>query len=223
MKNEEIKLYLQDKINQYRDDFNILPQKKAILEEVHTKLEEFNFEEYSIKLEDEIRNNLQNWWINPKKGILREEELFAIYFEYDYFYVKGVEALSYGISEWKWKKYKAETKEFDMAKSYNFATGFEAMPGITLNFFDSLERLDYSDLLEVYTEEEVDNIEDSPEFGNLINIFRFRGLITIHEVFKKMDLNQEFEEINYKNNFMFLIGEHDYGKVYPLLIKEKNT
>ena len=46
-------------------------------------------------------------------------------------------------------------------------------------------------------------------------------MLAIHEVLVKLDIEKEFESLNYKDNFMFLIDEHDSGEVYPLLIKKK--
>jgi hypothetical protein len=216
MKNEQIKSFLLNRRDEYERVYEALPKKVSILEEVYLELDKFNFKEYKYQLEKEIRNNLKEWWINPEKGIKREEELFAILFEYGHFFKKGVEAESYGIG--KWEDYKEQTEEFDMGFNYDFTTEFYAAPGLTLNFFDSLEKLDYSNLREQYSEDEIDGFEG---FGELIHLHKFNGMIAVQEVFQKMENNKAFEELNYKNNFMFIIDEHDSSEVYPLLIKEK--
>lgn len=217
MTNELIKSKLIDQRNEYLKSFKAIPEKENILKETYSQLEKFDFEEYKSNLEIEVSKNLKEWWTNQEKGIIKEEELFSILFEYDHFYAKDVEALSYGIG--KWKDYKVQTEEFDMGFDYDFTTEFYAAPGISLTFFDPLEQLDYSNLPERFKEEE--EIDELEGFEQLIQLFKFNGMIAIHEVFNKMDSNLEFEELNYKDNFMFIIDEHDSSEVYPILIKNK--
>ena len=216
MKNDQIRAYLISRRNEYQTAFQAIVSKEAIFETVYAELEAFDFAEYARQVEKEIRQNLREWWVNPEKGILKEEELFAILFEYDYFYLKGVEAQAYGIG--KWEEYQVQTEEFDMGWDYDFTTEFYACPGITVNFFDPLERLDHPNLPEQY---QTGGIHDLSGFQELVQLFKFDGMIAIHDVMTKMDGNQEFEALNYKDNFMFIINEHDSGEVFPLLVKER--
>ena len=216
MKNDQIKSFLLNSRNEYEKVFKAYSKKEVIFEEVYLELSKFNFEEYKLKLEKEIQDNLKEWWVNPEKGIIKEEELFAILFEYGHFFTNEVEAESYGIG--KWKNYEVKTEEFDMGSDYDFTTEFYAAPGLTLNFFDSLEKLDYPNLPKKYEDIEIDEFEG---FYELIELHKLNGMIAIQEVFQKMDANKEFEELNYKNDFMFIIDEHDSSEVYPLLIKGK--
>ncbi|MCE7990492.1 MAG: hypothetical protein HEP71_00875 [Roseivirga sp.] len=217
MKNNHIKSYLVNQRDEYKRDFQALSNKEEIFEGVYADLEAFDFDSYKIKLEAEIRLNLKKSWTNPKAGILKEEELYAILFEYDHFFDRDVEAYAYGIGEWK--DYEVQTEEFDMGWDYDFTTDFYSTDGLTLNFFDPLEKLDEPNLPDRYKETEIHDLDG---FSELISLYKLSGMIAIHEVLVKMDLADEFEALNYKNNFMFIIDEHDSGEVYPLLIKEKN-
>jgi len=216
MKNEQIKLYLTKLRNEYEKEFQSISQKENIFKEVYADLKNFNFVDYKIRLEEEIKENLKEWWTNVEKGIVKEEELFAVLFEYGHYFAKGVQAESYGIGQWK--EYEVKTEEFDMGFDYDFTTEFYAAPGLTLNFFDSLEKLDYSNLPANLQDDDIDEIAGYEE---LINLHKISGMINIQEVLQKLDNEKEFEELNYKNNFMFIIDEHDSGEVYPLLIKNK--
>ena len=130
--------------------------------------------------------------------------------------MKDVEATSYGIGTWE--NYKIQIEEFDMGYDYDFTTEFYAAPGITLNFMDSLEKLDDSNLPSEYKDV---NIYELKGHHELMKLYKIEGFIAIHETLIKMDAEGKFEELNYKNDFMFIIDEHDSGEVYPLLIKNK--
>lgn len=215
-KNKKVNKYLTKQRDEYQKKFNSFSKVEKIFAQAYSELKQFDLEGYKLKLEKEIQENLKEWWINPKKGILMEEELISILFEYGHFFAKEVEAESYGIG--KWKNYKVQTEEFDMGNDYDFTTAFYAAPGLSLDFFDPLEKLDYSNLSKKYAAIEIDELEG---YNELIELFKFTGMLAIQEVFQKMDINKEFETLNYRHNFMFIIDEHDSGEVYPLLIKEK--
>lgn len=217
MSNEIIKSKLISLKNNYRVKLESVSNFDKLLENLYQELKIFDFEAYKRKLEIEIEENLKEWWINPKKGIVKSEKLFAILFEFDnYYYMKNVEATSYGIGTWE--NCKVQTEEFDMGYDYDFTTEFYAAPGITMNFMDSLAKLDDSNLPSNYKNVEICKLEGHHE---LMELYKIEGFIAIHETLRKMDYERKFEELNYKNNFMFLIEEHDSGKVSPLLIKNK--
>ncbi len=221
MTNELIRKNLTKRKESCLSVLNSISNLDSHLKNIFKNLNEFDFGNYKQNLENEILENLKEWWTNPNKGIKKEEQLFAILFEYDYFFQKNVEATSYGIGEWK--DYQVQTDKFNMGFDYDFTTEFYACPGIKLNFFDSLESIDYSNLPEKYTDNysDVDDIEDIEGYIELIELHKFEGMIAIHDVLSKLNSNNEFESLNYMNNFMFLIDEHDSGEVYPLLIKNK--
>jgi len=51
------------------------------------------------------------------------------------------------------------------------------------------------------------------------DLYKLEGFIAIHHTLKELDNEGVFEKLNYKNNFMFVIQQHDSSKTYPLLIK----
>ncbi|WP_298894732.1 hypothetical protein [uncultured Psychroserpens sp.] len=217
MSNSKIIATLFSLRNEYDTNFNAIPNLDKLLYRLYQELKSYDFETYKKHLEVEIEKNLNEWWINPEKGIIRDEELFAILFEFDgYFLMEGVDAAAYGIGTWK--DYKVQTEEFDMGYDYDFATKFDALPGITMSFMDSLAILDDEKLPSEYKDVDIDELDGLIE---LFELYKFEGFIAIHETLMKMDFEQKFEGLNYKNNFMFIIDEHDSGEVYPLLIKNK--
>lgn len=217
-KNSEIKFNLKKRLTKSLDSFNSITKKEAIFDTLFNELESFDFEFYKKNTEEEIKNNLTEWWTNTKKGIIPNEELFAILFEYDYFLRKGVDAVSYGIG--KWENFKIQTDKFDMGFNYDFTTQFYACPGITINFFDSLEILNHNKLKNEYKEKD---IKEFKGYYEIIQLFQVKGMIAIHEVLEKLDNEGIFNKLNCKKNFMFIINEHDSSEVYPLLIKNKHN
>jgi len=215
-KNLEIKQNLKKELHLNLEKYQSIEDKEPIFETLFAEYNSFDFDRYKKEIEGEIRQNLSDWWTNTDKGIIPSEELYAILFEYDYFLQKGVEATSYGIGEWK--DYTEQTDEFDMGFDYDFTTEFYACPGISVNFFDSLSILDYDELDENYKNVEIEEISG---YDEIIQLFKFGGMIAIHEVLDELDREGVFDKLNCKDNFMFIINEHDSGEVYPLLIKSK--
>ncbi|GLR16167.1 hypothetical protein [Portibacter lacus] len=213
-KNKEIKQNLERRLAESLNSFKSIKDKEPIFESLFTEFQSFNFETYKKQIEQEIQKNLAEWWTNPEQGIIPTEELFAILFEYDYFFQKDVEATSYGIGAWK--DFKIQTDEFDMGFDYDFTTEFYACPGISVNFFNPLEILDHNNLEEKYSD-----IEELDGYDDIIQLFKTKGMISIHEVLERLDSEGIFNSLNCKENFMFIIDEHDSGEVFPLLIKSK--
>jgi len=235
MTNEVLKTNLLTRRETCISTIRAIPELDAYLKAIYKTLNRFDFNAYKQKIEKEILENLKEWWTNPDKGINKDEELYAILFEYDYFFQKNVKAVAYGIGAYE--NYQIQTDKFDMGYDYDFTTAFYSSPGISLNFFDSLEALDYDNLPEKFKDTTIDfdelkigepievdglnDIEDLLGYQEIIELHKLQGMLAIHEVLVKLDIEKEFESLNYKDNFMFLIDEHDSGEVYPLLIKKK--
>lgn len=235
MSNKIIRETLINRKNDCLEKLESIPDLDSLLNKILNKFLKFNFDKYKRKLKKEILKNQKKWWVNPAAGIDKEEELLAIIFEHGDFFKKNVKAEAYGIGEWK--DHKVYTDKFDMGFNYDFTKEFYASPGITLNFFDTLYYLDEDKLPKKYTDEglNLDNYNDGDiivlndfnsielvaGYNELIELHKIEGLIAIHDVLVGLDKNKEFESLNYTNNFMFLIDEHDSGEVYPLLVKNK--
>ena len=135
------------------------------------------------------------------------------------------------------ENYQIQTDKFDMGHDYDFTTAFYSSPGISLDFFDSLGALDHDNLPEKFKDTTIDfdelkigepievdglnDIEDLLGYQEIIELHKLQGMLAIHDVLLELDSRREFESLNYKDKFMFLINEHDSGEFYPLLIKNK--
>ena len=103
-----------------------------------------------------------------------------------------------------------------MGYNYGFANGFEAVSGITLSFFDNLASLNWQNL----PEEAIDAGElfYAEGYQEMIKCYVYSGLIALHKAFLDLDTQQLFDILNKQKGFMFLIGEHDTGEVFPVYI-----
>lgn len=210
--NDKISSYLKAQRDSYKGKLKAMTNLKPLFVEVLQKLDVFDFENYKKNTAHEIETHLTEWWTNPSKGINPDEVIYSILFEYDYYLAKNVQAHSYGIVSWE--DFKLHTKSFDMGYSYDFAEGFEANPGISLNFFDNLEVFNGRDNLP----DDIDEYELAYMEGyqELLKLYLFSGLVALNEVFKSLNEKGIFKKINTKKGFMFMIGEHDMGEVFPI-------
>lgn len=81
--------------------------------------------------------------------------------------------------------------------------------------FEELQNREYIEL------DEFNDIELIEGYNELIQLHKYEGMIAVHDVLLQLNEKKELECINYRNDFMFLIDEHDSGEVYPLLVKNK--
>lgn len=210
--NDKISNYLKAQLDSYKSKLKVLPNLAPVLSDLFQKLEQFDFEIYKKTAEKEIEHNLTEWWANPSKWVNPDEIIYSILFEYDLsYFAKDVEALAYGIVSWE--NFRLHTKGFDMGYNYDFAAGFEAVPGITLNFLDNLEKLDRLNLSE---DIDIDELFDTEGYQELLKTYIFSGLVALNEVFCSLDKKDILKKIKSKKGFMFIIGEHDMGEVFPI-------
>ena len=98
-----------------------------------------------------------------------------------------------------------------------FAKKFEYCPGVTLQLFDALEILSGENL-----PDDLKNVDMSavPGYFELIAVFKYITYGCLQNALNMFSKTKEFEKLNINKNFMFLIGEHDFGEVTPLWIAE---
>ena len=89
MTNEVLKTNLLTRRETCISTIRAIPELDAYLKAIYKTLNRFDFNAYKQKIEKEILENLKEWWTNPEKGIKKDEELYAILFEYDYFFQKN--------------------------------------------------------------------------------------------------------------------------------------
>jgi len=214
--NKSIKTKLEIEAKRAHRAFQEISNKNRLLIEIFEKLEAFDFEAYKLKAAAEIKKNLKEWWTNPEKGIKKEIALQAILFEYDGTWWAEKEAMAYGICQWE--DFELSDEGVDMGYNYEFAGEFEAMPGITLDYFDSFAILDDNDKVE--KEYGVDDYWDLEGYDELTEYAEAKGSIALHEVFVDLNTENKLSDLNIENEFMIIFGEHDAGETSLFVIKK---
>lgn len=216
MVNDKIAKHLKDTRDSLFIELKPFLKSSKFLKNIFKEFSTFNLETYQDNLETEIKENLLEWWLNPEKGIVKEEKLYAILFEFDTTWWNDRDASSYGIHEWDdFKLYEAD---FEMGYHYDFASEFYAMPGLTLNFYDCFGFLD--DDANLKKKHKKGKYLDIDGFEKLAEYVKYAGYVKVQETFHKLHQEKVFKKINKMDKFMFIIGEHDI-ETNPLLIIEK--
>jgi len=210
--NEKLIKYLIESNESCSKDLQPFLGKDKLIDGIHKEFLKFNFDDYQKRLESQIRVNLKEWWTNPKKGIKRDEKLFAILFEYDCTWWNNREAFSYGINEWE--NFEDFIDSFNMGYDYDFATEFYAAPGITVDYFNCFRALDDNSVPK-YQEIYRDDDDDDDGFYKLVEFVKSVGLIKIQESFAKLFEEGLFETLNTRKDFLFIVGGHD-GESIPI-------
>ena len=208
MINQKIITKLENEINAFYQELKPHIKNEQLLERILNEFNKFDFDRYKKQLAKEIKDNLENWWTNPEKGINPEEKLLMIFFEYDSTWWENREALAYGVL--KWDDFEIYREDFDMGYEYSFATEFYACPGLKLGYFNCFSFLDDdSDLEEKDKEGKYFDLDGFYELKEYISL---TGILEISRVFVKLKEENLFEKINKNSPFLFSIGEHDMGQ-----------
>jgi len=212
--NKSIKNKLAAQAKDARKSFFEVPNKNRILTEIFDKLEAFDFETYKLKAFTEIKKNLKEWWTNNDKGIKKEIALQVILFEYDGTWWANKEAMAYGICQWE--DFELSDEEVDMGYNYEFAGEFEAMPGITLDYFDCFAILDDDE--KVNKEYNAEDYWDLDGYDDLRMYVDAVGSLALHEVFVNLYKENVLADLNIEDKFMIIFGEHDMGETSLFVI-----
>jgi predicted DNA-binding WGR domain protein len=216
--NDKILNYLTVQVESNKAKLNSYQDLHGFLREVYQEVQAFNFEEYKKKVETELEENVIVW-TDIEKGFDPDEIISSILFEYDYFLEEAPEAASYGIVSWE--AFKTHTRSFDMGYDYDFSSSIEASPGITLNFFGTIKKFSYHFEAELPEGIEHDSLFYMNGYSEIVNICKLTGFIALHQVLAKLTAKGTFDKIKMKKGFMFMIGEHDMGEVFPLFVTNK--
>jgi hypothetical protein len=147
---------------------------------------------------EELKLNIDKYWLTQKYNSDIEKSFNMIYFEHGGLYGGELEAF---------------------AVDFNYSNvelpEFETMDG-RLEYLDNISCLPafVSPTLYHLTENiqgEEDNFDDFLDVNNIYELFEATALIEINKLFEKANEENIFEKLNFKKPFYFAIGEHDAG------------
>lgn len=216
--NAKIKANLKTNLLKWKSKFQNIDKIDNKLDELKIQLNKIDFDQFKIETKDSIISNVTEWWQNQEKGIDLTQELLAILFEYNVNYVGDKTIVicdAYGLVEWK--NHDIYLSEFEMGFDYDFATEFYALPAFSMNYLNTISKLELKDFESI--SEEISDIEDIKGYTSLLNIYKYKGYIQIQAILEELESNGVFDKLNRKKGFSFLIQEHDELYITPLLIK----
>lgn len=152
--------------------------------------------------EAELMASCTEWWL------LVEEPVDGILFEYDYYAGGTADAAAYGIPFGDFRADQVDPYGFGW--HYDFAKGFEALPGARLH---SLERLPESPSWSEQT-----YLADEKRYDLLTNAHKLTAFLVLHDALACFTRTDEFGRLKRRSPFCFVIQEHDNGDTYPLYV-----
>lgn len=213
--NSDIKTFLANKLQDNTSAFLAINNLHPLLEPFRTDVTVLSVEENTAAFFVELEANIQNWWTNPEKDIDVTSPLLAIFFEYGDLREKSEEAVAYGINKIE-SPLGFQVTPYKHLGYYDFADGFYAVPGVTLECCAPLYRLAYSNVISQAEYEDID-LYELEGYRELMNVYMYSTYLALHEALQQLYDQSKLNEINRKDPFYFLIQEHD-AEAQPLFI-----
>ncbi|RBL89884.1 hypothetical protein [Chitinophaga flava] len=212
--NSEIKAFLSNELSANKSAFLAITDLHPLLEEFRPLVPELSADDNVSAFVAELEANIRNWWTNPEKDIDMETALFAILFEYSDLLTESEEALVYGITKLE-NPIPFQVTPYDNLGSYDFANGYYAVPGVSLECCTPLTKLAYFNIDEdKYGHLDVFELEG---YSELSNIYMYNAYLALHKALQHLYDHDKLKGVSMKDSFYFLIGEHDC-EVQPLFV-----
>lgn len=147
---------------------------------------------------EELKSNINNYWLAEKYNNDIEKSFNMIYFEHGGLYGGELEAFAIDFDDSG-----LEIPEFKIIED-------------RMEYLDTISSLPafVSPTLYHLTENiqgEEDNFDDFLDVNNIYELFEATALTEINQLFKKANEEKIFGNLNFKKPFYFAVGEHDAG------------
>lgn len=147
---------------------------------------------------EELKSNINNYWLAEKYNNDVEKSFNMIYFEHGGLYGGELEAFAIDFDDSG-----SEIPEFKIIED-------------RMEYLDTISSLPafVSPTLYHLTENiqgEEDNFDDFLDVNNIYELFEATALTEINQLFKKANEEKIFGNLNFKKPFYFAVGEHDAG------------
>lgn len=147
---------------------------------------------------EELKSNINNYWLAEKYNNDIEKSFNMIYFEHGGLYGGELEAFAIDFDDSG-----SEIPEFKIIED-------------RMEYLDTISSLPafVSPTLYHLTENiqgEEDNFDDFLDVNNIYELFEATALTEINQLFKKANEEKIFGNLNFKKPFYFAVGEHDAG------------
>lgn len=147
---------------------------------------------------EELKSNINNYWLAEKYNNDIEKSFNMIYFEHGGLYGGELEAFAIDFDDSG-----SEILEFKIIEDrMEYLDTISSLPAVV------------SPTLYHLTENiqgEEDNFDDFLDVNNIYELFEATALTEINQLFKKANEEKIFGNLNLKKPFYFAVGEHDAG------------
>ncbi|NIG56295.1 hypothetical protein [Chitinophaga sp. Cy-1792] len=217
--NTAIKTFFTNELTANKSAFLAINNLHPLLAPWKEKVSVLNVETNTLAFFEQLEINIREWWTNPETDIDVNAPLYAVLFEYnDIFQGAEIDADAYGISVLG-TPYSSKLEPFNNNSHYDFADGFYAVPGITMDCWNDLAQLaSYNIDEEVFGEIEIYKLEGYEE---LLKVYLYHAYLALHSALQQLYDQGKLDAIRKQDPCYFLIGEHDCG-VQPVFIISSN-
>lgn len=197
--------YYQDCFDASKNKFMSLTGIHPVIQEFKSLISQVDIDGSVTKLEEEINNNIIEYWTNPKfRSSDLDIKLDALLFEYERIDEINSKAYAYGVV-----KYRPDNLNFPdeiNLKGYDLCSDFQSHPGFTLSVTNHLHKTNWKSLecdypgVEIYFEN---------GWNDLMNVYKNAVYLTLSKAFEKVVLNGGLKRMKMNDKFYILIQEHD--------------
>lgn len=159
---------------------------------------EHNRNEYINNMFNDLKTNIDKYWLNEKYNKELKKEFNMLYFEHSGLYGGEFEAFAIDFD------YSSnETPTFEiMDNRLNYLENISCLPGCEIPLLYDLTR-------EIQGKE--NNFDDWDDLMDIYNLFETTAYIETFQTFLRADNEKIFSTMNLKKPFYLAVGEHDAG------------
>tara|TARA_R110002051_G_C8564751_1_gene474798 strand:+ start:68 stop:697 length:630 start_codon:yes stop_codon:yes gene_type:complete len=181
--------------------------KNAVQTEFYNLWKEHNANNYINEMFDDLKNNVEKFWLNEKYNKDIKKSFNMLYFEHSGLY--GGEFETFAID---FNHNNSDLPNFEnIQNELNYLDNISCLPAFIIPLLYDLTR-------EVQGKE--DDFEDWDDLMDIYNLFETTAYIESYETFLKAEKENLFKDLNFKKPFYLTVGEHDAGAPKLLYVIE---
>lgn len=159
---------------------------------------EHNTEKYIEIMLNDLKTNIDKYWLNDKYNKDVAKSFNMLYFEHSGLYGGAFDAFAIDFNYTGNQSPIFET----MDDRLTYLENISCLPGCEIPLLSDLTR-------EIQGKE--NDFDDWDDLMDVYNLFETTALIQSHQTFLRADKENLFRNLNFKNPFYFAAGEHDAG------------
>jgi hypothetical protein len=157
-----------------------------------------NREEHENLMIEELKINIEKYWVAEKYNNNIDQSFNMIYFEHGGLYGGELEAfaIDFDDSDRKWSEFEIDDNQMEYLDNISCLPAF-----LSPTLYHLTENI----------QGEEDKFDDFLDMNNVYELFEATALIEMNKLFKRADEENLFEKLNLKKPFYFAVAEHDAG------------